>query len=243
MFDGPLYGDERDHFIGQAKAVLNLHFYDSEPLRAGARVALPVARHAGDLRARRGEPAAAGVRRLCAVAAARCDRCVLPRRVQERAVAQRAQQCGRQRSAAPTRSRRMATCWRSRSASAARTTSGGRRRRGGPTRIHIGSGKDYKPGWLNVDVLSRAEPDLVLDLSQPQAWPLLRDGADRGPGGTRRRPGRSDRRQQRARARGRPAAPDDTSAAAAARGRQAGDRGAVRTLRPPRGRTRRTCVR
>ena len=29
MFDGPLYGPERDHFILQAKAVVNAHFYES----------------------------------------------------------------------------------------------------------------------------------------------------------------------------------------------------------------------
>ena len=29
MFDSALYGEERDHFITQAKAVLNMHFYDS----------------------------------------------------------------------------------------------------------------------------------------------------------------------------------------------------------------------
>lgn len=40
-----------------------------------------------------------------------------------------------------------------------------------PTRMNLGSGKDYKPGWLNVDILARAEPDLVLDLSQPLALP------------------------------------------------------------------------
>jgi SAM-dependent methyltransferase len=34
-----------------------------------------------------------------------------------------------------------------------------------PTRINLGSGKDYKGGWLNLDVLGRAEPDLVLDLA------------------------------------------------------------------------------
>jgi SAM-dependent methyltransferase len=50
-----------------------------------------------------------------------------------------------------------------------------------PTRIHIGSGKDYKPGWLNVDVLPRAEPDLVLDLAQPQIWPLQAESASVGP--------------------------------------------------------------
>src|SRR4029079_13082684 len=40
-----------------------------------------------------------------------------------------------------------------------------------PSRINLGSGKDYKPGWLNVDILERAQPDLVLDLGQPVQWP------------------------------------------------------------------------
>jgi SAM-dependent methyltransferase len=38
--------------------------------------------------------------------------------------------------------------------------------------MNLGSGKDYKPGWLNVDVLERAEPDLVLDLSRELALPF-----------------------------------------------------------------------
>ncbi len=50
-----------------------------------------------------------------------------------------------------------------------------------PAFVNLGSGKDYKPGWLNVDVLDRAEPDLVLDLGRPVAWPVcapLRFGGD-----------------------------------------------------------------
>jgi SAM-dependent methyltransferase len=41
-----------------------------------------------------------------------------------------------------------------------------------PTKINLGSGKDYKAGWLNLDVIDRAEPDLVLDLGKTQAFPL-----------------------------------------------------------------------
>ena len=41
-----------------------------------------------------------------------------------------------------------------------------------PRRINLGSGKDYMLGWLNVDILERAQPDLVLDLSQPVEFPL-----------------------------------------------------------------------
>ena len=40
-----------------------------------------------------------------------------------------------------------------------------------PERINLGSGKDYKPGWLNLDILARAEPDLVLDLARPLSLP------------------------------------------------------------------------
>ena len=41
-----------------------------------------------------------------------------------------------------------------------------------PRRINLGSGKDYKMGWLNLDILERAEPDMVLDLAQPLNLPL-----------------------------------------------------------------------
>lgn len=41
-----------------------------------------------------------------------------------------------------------------------------------PEKINLGSGKDYKPGWLNIDVLERAEPDLVLNLAAQQSYPI-----------------------------------------------------------------------
>jgi SAM-dependent methyltransferase len=41
-----------------------------------------------------------------------------------------------------------------------------------PTRLHIGSGKDYKLGWFNVDILEAALPDAVLDLATTQVWPV-----------------------------------------------------------------------
>ncbi len=50
-----------------------------------------------------------------------------------------------------------------------------------PTRINLGSGKDYKPGWLNIDVLDRAQPDLVLDLGQPTTFPARADTPYAGP--------------------------------------------------------------
>lgn len=50
-----------------------------------------------------------------------------------------------------------------------------------PSHIHIGSGKDYKPGWLNLDISASAEPDLLLDLSRPIDWPVRTDSPTQGP--------------------------------------------------------------
>ena len=43
-----------------------------------------------------------------------------------------------------------------------------------PRSIHIGSGRDYRPNWLNIDILERAQPDLLLDLAKPLDFPLER---------------------------------------------------------------------
>lgn len=49
-----------------------------------------------------------------------------------------------------------------------------------PTQVQIGSGKDYRPGWLNIDVLDSAEPDAVLDLTRPLTWPQRFDSSTLG---------------------------------------------------------------
>ena len=41
-----------------------------------------------------------------------------------------------------------------------------------PTVMNLGSGKDYKLGWLNIDILARAQPDLVIDLGRPITLPV-----------------------------------------------------------------------
>lgn len=48
-------------------------------------------------------------------------------------------------------------------------------------RVHIGSGREYKPGWFNVDIIAATRPDAVLDLSQPLTWPIDVDSATTGP--------------------------------------------------------------
>lgn len=41
-----------------------------------------------------------------------------------------------------------------------------------PPRINIGSGKDYRPGYLNIDINPESSPDVVLDLAAPMAFPI-----------------------------------------------------------------------
>lgn len=41
-----------------------------------------------------------------------------------------------------------------------------------PHSVHLGAGKDYKPNWLNVDLLELNQPDLLLDLAKPLALPI-----------------------------------------------------------------------
>lgn len=40
-----------------------------------------------------------------------------------------------------------------------------------PTRINLGSGQDYRPSYLNIDIDPSAEPDVVIDLSQTMELP------------------------------------------------------------------------
>jgi len=42
-----------------------------------------------------------------------------------------------------------------------------------PRRINLGSGKSYVPGYLNIDILERLHPDLCLDLGAPIEFPMV----------------------------------------------------------------------
>ncbi|MDO9073261.1 MAG: hypothetical protein Q7U73_08335 [Rubrivivax sp.] len=178
-FDAPLYGAERDHFIRQSKAVLNCHFYDSsrfEQARVFQCLSLgtPVV---SELRPGNEPPAAFQNSVFW-----------LPQGGLQPFFSQ---QFGRP--AFFERARRQLETFRAQDPVAAyadllafatgfhstwvRTVNVQVWR---PRQMNLGSGKDYKAGWLNVDVLARAEPDVVLDLGQPAAFPLLLDGCRGG---------------------------------------------------------------
>jgi SAM-dependent methyltransferase len=36
-----------------------------------------------------------------------------------------------------------------------------------PTTLHVGSGKNFRPEWLNLDIEPRWRPDILFDISQP----------------------------------------------------------------------------
>ena len=110
------------HRAGQGRAELPL--LREQPLRAGARGALPVAGHAGDLRAHRADAPARGLRGQRALARkATRARAVLRARTSAPPTSTRwrAPRCSASRP--PTRSRPTPTCWPSPPASAARTMS------------------------------------------------------------------------------------------------------------------------
>ena len=173
MFDAAIYGPERDHFIRQAKAVLNCHFYESNRFEQAR------AFHCLSL----GTPVISEYTPTTDPAPAFRDSVLwLPEQVEEwfslhfktPAFYEEAR-------------KRLATF---RTPDAAHDPveqfadllafAGGFQqgfahvRAPGPWRpraINLGSGKDYKPTWLNIDILDRAEPDLVLDLGQPVTLP------------------------------------------------------------------------
>ena len=171
LFDTPLYGPERDQVILQSKAVLNLHFYAASRFEQ-ARVAqcLSLATPVISERTPRTAPHPAFedsvfwfddasleeffTRRFRTPAFFDESRAALDRFAQTDPVEAYADLLAFAVGYGQAhRERRAPGPWR-------------------PDRVNLGSGRDYKPGWLNIDVIDRAQPDLVLDLGRPVAWPV-----------------------------------------------------------------------
>jgi hypothetical protein len=169
-FDSPLYGAERDEFILRSKAVVNAHFYESSRFEQ-ARVAhcLSLGTPVICERTAQTRPHAAFEHSVLWLEGDQLEefftRDFKTPEFYElmRAAVARFQQVDPIEDYATVL------------AFAAGFAKGhfGRRSPGAwqPQRINLGSGKDYKSGWLNLDVLDRAEPDLLLDLSKPLALP------------------------------------------------------------------------
>ena len=171
MFDQPLYADERDHYIRQAKAVLNCHFYESatfEQVRAFHCLSL-------------GTPIISERSPLTRPDAV-FDQAVMwfDDRSMESFFSQTFGTA-----AYYQRARQQLQGWKQHDPVDAYADlmafaagyvqghgQGKSRQTWRPTKLNLGSGEDYKAGWLNLDVIDRTEPDLVLDLGKTQQFPL-----------------------------------------------------------------------
>jgi SAM-dependent methyltransferase len=171
VFDKPLYANERDHYILQAKAVLNCHFYESatfEQVRAFHCLSLgtPLISERSPLT----RPDAA-FEQAVTWFDDRSLEAFFSQTFGTNSYYQRARQqlAGwRQHDPVETYADLMAFAAGYLQGHNQRKPQGAWR----PTQVNLGSGKDYKPGWLNLDVIDRAEPDLVLDLGKPQPFPV-----------------------------------------------------------------------
>ncbi len=176
-FDHAIYGAERDHFIGQAKAVLNCHFYESNRFeQARAFHCLSLGTPVISERTPTTDPSAAFEDSVL----------WLPEQVEDwfrqhfakpsfHAEARRALEAFRTPDAAhdplPAYARMLAFAQRTgqEHASARTTTAVGPWR---PRAIHLGAGNDYRPTWLNIDADPQSHADFCADFSGALTLPF-----------------------------------------------------------------------
>lgn len=172
MLSSPVYGPERDELIKQAKVVLNCHFYESarfEQARAFQCMSLGtpvVSEWAPSTQA----PAQfedcvfwVPASDLCSFFAQKFGTLEFAHEARSKLAAFQAYDVIEQYADA------LAFSCGYRKVQAQRMHAGAWR----PTRMQIGSGKDYQLGWLNIDILEASQPDAVLDLAKPQTWPQV----------------------------------------------------------------------
>jgi SAM-dependent methyltransferase len=168
-----VYGPARDALIARAKVALNIHFYDAqifEIARVGyllanrvAVVAEEGARTTIDADLREG---------ICAVPQGQIvDACV------ELVHDPAARRALAERGSAAFRARRFEVTL---AAALGLAASGATEVTRYPLQINLGSGRDWRPGWLNLDIEPRWEPDAVLDVARPLALPQALDTARYG---------------------------------------------------------------
>ena len=173
MFDSAIYGPERDHYIRQAKAVLNCHFYESNRFEQAR------AFHCLSL----GTPVISECTPTTSPAPAFVDSVLwLPEQVQEWFTlffdTPTFFEEGRKRLDAfrtPDAAHDPIGQYADLLDFASGFAQGfeGVRARGPwlPRAIQLAAGNDYKPGWLNIAPAAAGAPDLALDLATPLTLP------------------------------------------------------------------------
>jgi hypothetical protein len=169
VFDHPLYGEERDQYIRQAKAVFNCHFYETSRFeQARAFHTLSLGTPVISERTERTTPPQAFENSVTWISDEQLERFFtnefMTQAWQDRAQEQLqhflatnpkakwhvAQQYCQALQGIEDKTKQV---WR-------------------PEFLNLGSGKDYKLGWLNLDILERTQPDLVIDLGQQTSLPI-----------------------------------------------------------------------
>ena len=171
-FDRPLYGPERDHFIQQAKAVINCHFYESsrfEKIRAAHCLSLGTA--VISERAPQTLPPAAFDEAVFWLDDAGFEKFFRETFRSEAFYEQAQAQLEAFSQHDPIEAYADLVGFAAGFVQAYRQSHAAQI--WAPNRVNVGSGKDYRPGWLNIDVMEGAEPDLVLNLGEKIDWPVL----------------------------------------------------------------------
>jgi hypothetical protein len=165
MFDHPLYSQERDHFIRQSKAVFNCHFYESSRFeQARAFHTLSLGTPVISERTERTAPPAAFEDCITWIADRDLEKFFQNQFMTPAWLERARRQLELFTHADPLHQWQIAQDY----CKALWSTLGPDRAQKiwRPSVMNLGSGKDYKLGWLNVDILDRAQPDLVVDLAK-----------------------------------------------------------------------------
>ncbi len=180
LFDAPLYGPERDQYIVQAKCVFNAHFYPTSRFEQ-ARVShcLSLGTPVVSERTPQTHPHAAFEDSVFWVDEQQVDTFFAQQFAKPLFYSEAREQLTRFQEADPIEAYADLLAF---AAGYSRTHQQQRPQEAWlPKRINLGSGKDYKAGWLNIDVLERAQPDLVLDLGRAVHFPVVDDTPYAGP--------------------------------------------------------------
>jgi hypothetical protein len=176
MFDHPIYGPERDHFIMQSKAVLNCHFYASNRFeQARAFHCLSLGTPMISERTSTTNPSPAFDDAIIWLEDEAIESYFLQTFNKDTFFSQAHTCLAAFRSNDPVHDPLEAYAELLVLAIELKNMHSERRNPAAwqPRAMNLGSGKDYKPNWLNVDILDRAEPDIVLDLGQAVTLPVV----------------------------------------------------------------------
>lgn len=171
-FDSPIYGPERDHYIRQAKAVVNCSFYESsrfEQVRVSHCLSLgtPVISERNE----RGMPPDAFMDSVFLLSGQEMDAFFSNTFGTDRFYTQARQKLAHFRTQDPSEPYADLMAF----ANGFRQGFDQVQSVGPwvPTKINLDTGTDYRLGWLNLGTQDSAQPDLTLDLGNPMVLPLV----------------------------------------------------------------------